>query len=71
MGMQPAFNEYKTYICKYFSKTKGQNSQAMNQAVKEAFENNMHYHDTMKTIAKAYLSSWEYFVQEAAYNILS
>ena len=55
--MQPAFNEYKTCICKYFSKTKGQNSQAMNQAVKEAFENNMHYHDTMKTIAKAYLSS--------------
>ena len=55
--MQPVFNGYKTYICKYFSKTKDQNSQAMNQAAKEASENNTHYHDTMKTIAKAYLSS--------------
>ena len=39
----------------HFSKTENQCSQAMKQAAKEAFENNMHHHDTMKTIAKAYL----------------
>ena len=43
----------------------------MKQAAKEAFENNMHHHDTMKTIAKAYLSSQECSVQEAVYHILS
>ena len=31
---------------------------------KEAFENNMHHQNTMKTIAK------EWFVQEAVYNVL-
>ena len=42
----------------------------MKQAAKEAFENNMHHHDTMKTIAKAYLSNRECSVQEAVYHIL-
>ena len=43
----------------------------MKQAAKEAFENNMHHHDTMKTIAKAYLSNRECSVQEAVYLILT
>ena len=42
----------------------------MKQTAKEAFENNMHHRDTMKTIAKAYLSNQECSVQEAAYHIL-
>ena len=42
----------------------------MKQAAKEAFENNMHNQDTMKTIAKACLSNWEYSVQEVVYYIL-
>ena len=58
-------------MCQYFSKTKDQCSQAMKQAAKEAFENNMHHHDTMKTIAKAYLSNRECSVQKAVYHILS
>ena len=72
MDIQLVFNEYKavTYMCQYFSKTEDQCSQAMKQAAKEAFENNMHHHDTMKTIAKAYLSSRECSVQEAVYHIL-
>ena len=53
-----------------FLKTEDQCSQAMTQASKEAFENNMHHHDTMKTITKAYLSNRECFVQEAVYHIL-
>ena len=56
MGIQPVFNEYKavTYMCQYFSKTEDQCSQAMKQAAKEAFENNIHHQDAMKTIAKAF-----------------
>ena len=30
----------------------------------------MHHHDTMKTIAKAYLSNREYSVPEPVYHIL-
>ena len=72
MDIRLVFNEYKavTYMCQYFSKTEDQCSQAMKQAAKEAFENNMHHHDTMKTIAKAYRSSRECSVQEAVYHIL-
>ena len=39
----------------------------MKQAAKEVFENKMHYHDTMKTIASAYLNNREcsvYFLPE-------
>ena len=62
--VQPVFNEYKavTYMCQYFSKAEDQFSQTIKQATKEAFENNIHHHDTMKTIAKAYLSSREFSV---------
>ena len=72
MDIQPIFNEHKavTYMCQYFSKTEDQCSQAMRQAAKEALEDNMHYHDIMKTIAKAYLSSRECSVQEAVYHVL-
>ena len=72
MDIQPVFNEYKAvaYMCQYFSKTEDQCSQVMKQAAKEAFENNMHHNDTMKTIAKAYLSNGEYSVQETVYHIL-
>ena len=56
MDIQPVFNEYKavTYMCQCFSKTEDQCSQALQQAAKEAYENNMHHHDAMKTIAKTY-----------------
>ena len=59
MDIQAVFNEYKavTYMSRYFSKTEDQCSQTMKQAAKEAFENNTHHHDTMKTIANAYLSN--------------
>ena len=44
IDIQPVFNEYKavTYMCQYFSKTEDQCSQAMKQASKEAFENNIY-----------------------------
>ena len=40
-------------MCQHFSKTEGECLLAMKQAAKEAFENNMHYNDTMKTSAEA------------------
>ena len=65
MDIQLVFNEYKavTCMCQCFSKTEGQCSQAMKQVAKEAFGNNMYHHDTMKTVAKAYLSNRECSVQ--------
>ena len=54
----------------YFSKTKNQCSQAIKKAAKEVFENKMHRHDPIKTIAKDYLSNIECSVQEAVYHIL-
>ena len=42
----------------------------MKQVTEEAYENNMHHHDTMKAIAKAYSSNWQCSVQEAVYHIL-
>ena len=70
--MDPVFNEYKavTYICRYISKSEDQFLRVMKQAAKEAFQSSMHHHETMKKIAKDYLSSPEYFVQEAVYHIL-
>ena len=45
MDMQPVFNECKavTYMCQYFLKTKDKRSQAIEQAAKEAIQNNMHH----------------------------
>ena len=57
-------------MCQYILKTKDHFSQAMKQAAKEAFENNMHHQDAMETIAKAYLSNQECSVQESVYHIL-
>ena len=72
MVLRHVLNEYKavTYMCRYFSKTEDQCLQVIKQAAKKAFENNMHYHDTIKIIAKAYLSNPECFVHEAVYHIL-
>ena len=70
--IKPVFNEYNTvkYMFQYFSKIEDQCSQAMKQAVKEAFGNNMHHHGTMKAIAKANLSNRKFSVQEEVYNFL-
>ena len=53
MGIQPVSSEYKavTDIISYFSKSEDQYSQAMKEAAKEAFENNLHHFETMKTVS--------------------
>ena len=55
-------------MCQYFSKIEDQCSQAMKQAVKEAFHNNMHHHGTMKAIAKANLSNRKCSAQEEVHH---
>ena len=72
IDIQAVFNEYKAvaYMFQYVSKTEDQCSQVMKQAANKAFENDKHHHDTMKKIAKAYLSNRECPVQEAVYHIL-
>ena len=54
-------------MCQCFSKIEDLCSQARKQAAKEVFENKMHYHGTMKTVARAYLNNREgsvYFLSE-------
>ena len=57
MDIGSVFNEHKavTYICQYSLETQGQCSQAMKQAGKQAFENNIYPHKSMKAFARDYL----------------
>ena len=59
MDIKHIFSEHQamTYMCKYSSKTEDQHSQAMKQAAKEAFEDNINHRKNIKKIAKVYLSS--------------
>ena len=43
----------------------------MKQTAKEAFDNNMHHHDTMKAIVKTYLSNLGCSVKEPVGHILA
>ena len=58
-------------MCQYVSQPEGQCSQTMKQTTKEPFNNNMHHHDTMKTISKAFLSNWECSMHKPVCYILS
>ena len=72
MDIQPVFNHYKvvTNMCSYLSKQEEECSQAMKQAVKEVFENNLDNYQQMKRVAHAYSSKRECSVQESVYHIM-
>ena len=72
IDIQPVINHYKavSYMCAYLSKIKDECSNAMSQAVKEAWENKSNNYDQMKLIARAYASKRECIVQEAVYHIM-
>ena len=72
IDIQPVFNYYKavTYMCAYLSKSEDECSQAMNQAAKEAYENNLDTYEKMKAISKAYVTKREVSVQEAVYLVM-
>ena len=72
IDIHPVINHYKavSYMCTYLSKIKDECSNAMSQAVKEAWENKSNNYDQMKLIARAYTSKRECSVQEAVYHIM-
>ena len=71
MDIQHVFNEYEAviYMCQYSISRKLKISVHKPQN-KEAFENNIHDLDTMKTIARPYISHRECSLQEAVSHIL-
>lgn len=71
MNIQSVFNEYKAkeYICLYSSKNEVQYSQVMKEEAKEAFENNLHHYESVKTTSQANLSKHKYSAQEDVYHI--
>ena len=60
LGIQPVFNHDKdvAYMCAYLWKCEDECSQAMNQAVKEAFERNSNYQQ-MQPVAHTYVNKRE------------
>ena len=72
LDIQPVFNHYKAvaYMCSYLSKSEDECSQAMSQAVKEAFEHNLDNYQQMKSVAHSYVNKRECSIQECVYHIL-
>ena len=73
LDIQPVFNHYKAvaYMCSYLSKSEDECSQAMSQAVKEAFEHNLDNYQQMKSVAHSYVNKRECSIQECVYHILA
>ena len=73
IDIQPVFNHYKAvaYMCAYLSKSEDECSQAMNQAVKEAFEDKLDNYQQMKSVAQTYINKRECSIQECLYQVLS
>ena len=58
-------------MCAYLSKCEDEFSQAMSQAVKDAFEQNLDNYQQMKSVASAYVNKRECSIQEFVYHILA
>ena len=73
IDIQPVFNHYKAvaYMCAYLSKSEDQCSQAMSQALKEAFEDELDKYQETKSVAQTYVNKRECSVQECVCQVLS
>ena len=73
LDIQPLFDHYKVvpYICAYLSKSGDECTQAMSQAVKDAFEKDLDNYEQMKSVAYAYTNKRECSVKECVYHSLS
>ena len=71
IDIQSVFNHCKavSYICAYLFKTEDECSHAINQAMKEAWENKSNNYDQMKLTVRAYASR-QCSVQETCYHIM-
>ena len=58
--IQSVLNNYKaiTYMCAYFSKTENETSEAIKQAVKEAYMSENTELEKLRAVAKAYSKKW-------------
>ena len=58
-------------MCAYLSKREYECSQAMSQAVKDAFEQNLDNYQQMKSVASNYVNKRECSIQERVFHILA
>ena len=73
LDIQPVFNHYKAvaYIRLFFSKSEDEWTQAMSEAVKDAFKKNLDNNEKMETVAYAYTNKIKCSIQKCVYYILS
>ena len=67
LDIQPVLDYYKavSYMCAYISKSEDESSEAMKQAARETYESGKPAFERMKSVARAYRTHQEMFVQEA------
>ena len=72
IDMQPVFDYYiaVTYMCSHLSKQEDECSESMKQAFKESLQKEAGSYEQMKSVAHAYASKCECFLQEAVYQIM-
>ena len=72
MDIQPVFNHCKAvaYMCAYLSKSENECSDAMKQAVRDAFEKVFKNYDQLKSFANAYINKSKCSIQECVHHIL-
>ena len=70
--IQPVFNHYKaiSYMWAYLSNSKDESSHAMQEAVKDAFTENLDDYNQLKSIVHACTNKTECSVQESVYHVL-
>ena len=57
-------------MCAYLSKSENENSVAIKQAVRNAFEKKLNDYEQMESVANAYINKMECSIQECVYHIL-
>ena len=72
LDIQPVHNYFKalTYMTAYFSKSESEVFGSLKQGTKEIKNQNLNVRYAMKKIAYLFISSRQFSVQEAAYNVL-
>lgn len=57
-------------MCPYLSKSEDESSQAMSEAMKDAFEKQLDIYEQMKSVAYNYTNKRECSLQECVYHLL-
>ena len=72
IDIQPVFDYYKavTYMCSHLSKQEDECSESMKEAFKESLQKEAGPYEQMKSMAHAYASKCECFLQDAVYQVM-